>query len=79
MPKKITKSIAKELSTSPQYKTDLWESHKKRNECLCKKIEQAKKKRKKAVIDTVKDTAKLDQAEKTQEALKRMKRTKQVC
>lgn len=50
LPKKITRSIAKELSISPQYKKDLWELHKKKHQNLCDKLKQANKNGKKEVI-----------------------------
>ncbi|XP_024869686.1 protein Flattop [Temnothorax curvispinosus] len=52
LPKKITRSIAKELSISSQYKRDSWDAHKKKHQSLCKKIkEHANKDEEKKVIE----------------------------
>jgi len=45
LPKKITRSIAKELSILSQYKKDSWELHKRKHQNLCKKIKHANKDR----------------------------------
>ncbi|KAG5310218.1 FLTOP protein, partial [Acromyrmex insinuator] len=49
LPKKITASIAKELSITLQYKKDLWEQHKKKHENLCKRVKYANKNRNKEI------------------------------
>lgn len=64
LPKKITRSIAKELSIIPQYKKDSWELYVKKHQKLCKKMEQIKKKEKEEIMEPSKDTPKRDQTDK---------------
>lgn len=60
LPKKITRSMAQELSAPPQYKKDVWELHRKKHQSLCKKVESAKKKRTKEANNPPKDSARRD-------------------
>lgn len=64
LPKKITRSIAKELSMIPQYKKDSWELHIKKHQILCKKMEQIKIKEKKKTMEPSKDTTERDEIDK---------------
>lgn len=64
LPRKITRSIAKELSETPKYKKDFWELHKETHQNLCRKMQQAKKKKKK---DIDPDSTGKIQANKSQE------------
>jgi len=62
LPKKITRSIAEELSATPQYKKDIWELHKKKHKNLCKKLDLCKKKEMKA-IKSLQELAKKEEME----------------
>lgn len=64
LPKKITRSIAKELSMIPQYKRDSWELYVKKHQKLCKMVEQTKIKEKGKIMEPSKDTAKKDEIDK---------------
>ncbi|EZA49407.1 hypothetical protein X777_11905, partial [Ooceraea biroi] len=46
LPKKITRSMAQELSATPRYKKDVWELHREKHQNLCKKVESARRKKK---------------------------------
>lgn len=63
-PKKITRSIAKELSMIPQYKKDSWELYVKKHQKLCKTVEEIKIKEKAKIIESSEDTAKRDKIDK---------------
>ncbi|XP_032668483.1 protein Flattop [Odontomachus brunneus] len=69
LPKRITRSIAEELSATPQYKKEIWELHKKKHEDLCKEMKQPKKKTeiRKEIKSKTDKTVKTDQTDKIQE------------
>ncbi|XP_014483976.1 PREDICTED: protein Flattop [Dinoponera quadriceps] len=69
LPKRITKGIAEELSAPCQYRKEAWELHRKKQENLCKKMEQAKKKTKtRKEIEPPTDTVRRKQTDEIQES-----------
>lgn len=68
LPKRITRSMADELSATPQYKKEAWKLHKKKQENLCKKIQQARKKTRKDIESPTETVAKRDETDETQES-----------
>lgn len=71
LPKRITRSMAEELSATPQYKKEIWELHKKKQENLCKKLQQAKvtktRKEIKSPTDTVKRNEEIQESKQAQD------------
>ncbi|XP_019696065.1 protein Flattop [Harpegnathos saltator] len=69
LPKRITRSMAEELSATPQYEKEAWGLHNKKHENLCKKMKQAMKKTKtRKDMESPTETVKRDQIDEIQES-----------